>query len=86
MVGLRPVVAPTQDDFANTLSDPDRSNLDRRARADPGRSPRKIASRNTRLRSPMAHKSTPSSQGCHLPTVNEGVQKLSGQKRIEMRY
>jgi hypothetical protein len=40
MVGLRPVVAPTQDDFANTLSDQDRSNLDRRARADPGRSPR----------------------------------------------
>jgi hypothetical protein len=37
-------------------------------------------------RLPMADEFTLSSQGCHLPTVNEGVQKLSGQKRIEMRY
>jgi hypothetical protein len=27
-----------------------------------------------------------SSQGCHLPTVNAGVQKLRGQKMIEMKY
>jgi hypothetical protein len=26
------------------------------------------------------------SQGRHWPTVNEGVQKLRGQKRIEMKY
>jgi len=37
-------------------------------------------------RSLMADEFTLSSHGCHLPTVNEGVQKLSGQKRIEMKY
>jgi hypothetical protein len=28
----------------------------------------------------------PSNQGCHSPTLNAGVQKLSGQKKIETKY
>jgi hypothetical protein len=37
-------------------------------------------------RLPIADELSDGSQGRHSPTVNEGVQKLRGQNKIEMKY